>query len=292
MRGIWIISVLAWAQTEKPPQPSVLENAGKPIRVAFECSDEDIQWAGMSCSEEEPCPMYLELSAVEAVGNHLFAIGNIHSSSATLYSMLLSSGDAGSTWREPFDRIRGAGLDHMQFLDFQNGWISGEILSPLPRDAFLLITSDGGQNWRRVPISEESRGGVIQQFWFDSKQRGSLVIDRMQSAESGRYELYDSPNGGDTWMIRETSDRPLRIKRSGAPNADLRMRPDASSQSFVIEKRQGERWNRVASFLVPIGSCKPQQAREAEPPPEPAAPPPAPAVIQIKPPSLKRSRPK
>lgn len=292
MRAMWFMAILAWAQTEQPPPPTALENSGKPMRVAFACTGDDIQWAGMSCSEDDPCPMYLELSAVEAVGNRLFTIGNIHSSSVTLYSILLASEDAGATWREPFERARGAGLDHMQFLDFQNGWISGETFNPLPRDPFLLITSDGGRNWRRVPVSEESRGGIIQQFWFEAKDRGSLVVDRMQSAESGRYELYESPNGGNTWMIRQTSDRPLSIRASASANADLRVRPDAASQSFVIEKRQGERWNKVASFLVPIGDCKPPEKREAEPPPETLAPPPAPAVIQIKPPSLKRSPPK
>ena len=50
-----------------------------------------MEWAGMSCSDEEPCPVYLELAAVESVGNRIFLAGNIHSNAVTLYSLLLAS---------------------------------------------------------------------------------------------------------------------------------------------------------------------------------------------------------
>ncbi len=96
------------------------------MRVPFQCTDDDMQWAGMSCSEEEPCPVYLEVSAMEPVGNRLVVVANIHTESITLYSVLLTSEDAGGTWREPYERTRGVGLDHVQFIDFQNGWISGQ----------------------------------------------------------------------------------------------------------------------------------------------------------------------
>jgi len=292
---MWFMAILAWSQTEQPPPPAALENSGKPMRVAFACTGDDIQWAGMSCSEDDPCPMYLELSAVEAVGSRLFAIGNIHSSSVTLYSILLSSEDAGSTWREPFERARGGGLDHMQFLDFQNGWISGETLVPVSRDPFLLITSDGGKTWRMRPVFSEGGGGAIRQFWFQTASSGALVIDRMQSAESSRYELYESPNGGETWMIRRTSDQPIAIKRPAADGAaeGWRIRADARSKSFAIERRQGERWSAVASFLVDIGSCKPSPHVTPVPPEPVETTEPAPTVSRpATPPSLKRSKPK
>ena len=58
-------------------------------------------------------------------------------------------------------------LDRIQFLDSEKGWISGEELSPLPQNPFLLVTSDGGKTWKRRPIfneEAESRFGAIQQF--------------------------------------------------------------------------------------------------------------------------------
>ena len=272
------------AKTE--PEPAlVLRNAGKPMRLPFQCTDEDMQWAGMSCSEEQPCPIYLDISALETIGNRIVAVGNIHTESLTVYSVLLTSEDGGETWREPYERLRGTGLDHIQFIDFQNGWISGETLVPVSHDPFLLITSDGGKSWRLRPIFGDGSGGAIKEFWFRSAMDGTMVIDRMASADSSRYELYESPNGGDTWMIRRTSDKPITIRRTDSEAGALgwRIRADARSKSFVIERRVGERWSTAASFLVEIGSCKPVP-RVLAPPPENAEPAsPAPTTL----PSLK-----
>jgi hypothetical protein len=276
-------------------QPPVLENHGKPMRVPFECTDDDMQWAGMSCSEEEPCPVYLEVSAMEPVGNRLVVLANIHSESITLYSVLLTSEDAGANWREPYERARGVGFDHVQFIDFQNGWISGQTLVPVAHDPFLLITNDGGVSWRLRPVFSEGAGGAIQQFWFESAKVGDLVIDRRETADASRYELYGTPNGGETWLIRRTSDTPIAIKRPAADpaGAGWRIRADARTKSFAIEKKQGERWNAAASFLVQIGACKPAPHVEpAPPPPEPAENSPSTQPAPAKPPSLKKPPPK
>jgi photosystem II stability/assembly factor-like uncharacterized protein len=280
----------------EPEQAPLLHNQGKPMVVLFQCTDDDMQWAGMSCSEDEPCPVYLEVSAVETVGNRVIALANIHTQSITLYSVLLASDDAGANWYEPYERMRGIGIDHVQFIDFQNGWISGQTLVPVSRDPFLLITTDGGKTWRLRSVFSEGGGGAIQQFWFESSTSGALVIDRMQSTESSRYELYETPNGGETWMIRRTSDRPIAIKRAALDGAGSgwRARADARSKSFDIEKRQGERWSTVASFLVQIGSCKPPQRAAPAAPPEPdqTAPPAVPPATPKRAPSLKRPPPK
>ena len=131
----------------------------------------DIQAAGLGCSEEDPCPVYLELSNVEAVGHKIFVTGNLHTPTATLDSILLASDDEGKTWTEPHPRLRSSGLDQIQFVDFQNGWISGANLQGAPRDPFLLITTDGGKTWRQRPIFEESRVASIERFWFDYARR-------------------------------------------------------------------------------------------------------------------------
>ena len=119
------------AQTEQAA-PVVFPYEGKPIALPFRCSLEDVRWAGMSCSEDEPCPLYLELASAEAVGDHIFAAGNIHSDAVTLYSILLMSGDAGHSWQAAPGSMRGAGLDHIQLLDALTGWISGQTLFPIP----------------------------------------------------------------------------------------------------------------------------------------------------------------
>ena len=203
--------------------------------------------------------MYLELAELESTGIRLFASGNIHTSTATLYSILLGSEDNGVTWREVHERIRGAGLDRLQFAGADNGWISGISLAPLPQDPFLLQTGDGGKSWRAHPIFNEPRFGTIQQFSFEDKNSGALIIDHGPGSDGDRYELYESNDGGDSWNIKQTSVKPLRLKAPLAPPApEWRVRADAASKSFVLEHRQGQRWNSLASFAVNLGVCKPE----------------------------------
>ena len=243
---------------EPPAERPILQNHGRPMALEYRCNEEEIRSTGLSCTREDPCPLYLELTSVEAAGNRIFLVGNIHSPSTTLSSVLLASDDGGKTWREPHERLRAAGLDHIQFIDFQNGWISGALLHPLPHDPFLLTTSDGGQLWRVQAIFAEPRFGFIQQFWFSSRTNGSIVMDQGQAGESGRYELYETPNAGDTWVLRQTSERPLQIKRASG-TTDWRLRADAATKSYRIERHAADAWHGIASFAVSIGGCTPPE---------------------------------
>jgi len=225
------------------------------MRLPFECTEADTQAAGLSCSEEEPCPVYLELGSVEAVGNKLFLAGNLHTPTTTLYSVLLATEDPGKTWIEPHPRIRFGGLDQIQFVDFQNGWISGAILQSTPRDPFLLLTTDGGKTWHQRAIYDESRVAVIERFWFDSRENGTLLMDAR--LETNRHELYETMTGGESWALKQASATPIRFPRNREPGASgWRVRADATTRSYHLERAEAERWHNVASFLVNIGSCK------------------------------------
>jgi hypothetical protein len=273
-RGMILAGIAAWtytavAQDAPPPAqaarpaapeaPQVLTYAGKPLTVPFQCTAEDIQAAGLDCSEQDPCPVYLELSAIESSAIRVFVAGNIHTPSATLYSILLGTEDNGHTWREMFERLRGATLDHIQFSGAETGWVSGQLVYPLPKDPFLLQTGDGGKNWRQHPIFLEERFGAIQQFWFEDGKSGSLIIDHGPGAEGDRYERYESADSGDTWTIKESSVKPLKPRRAAAANPEWRVRADAPSKSFRLEHHDGGRWLTIGAFSVALGSCKPPQ---------------------------------
>jgi hypothetical protein len=79
--------------TPAPPQPAVLEYNGKPLVLPFQCTEEDVQSAGLACSEDDPCPIYLELAAIAGTGSRLIIGGNIHAAAVTLFSALLASED-------------------------------------------------------------------------------------------------------------------------------------------------------------------------------------------------------
>lgn len=261
----------AWAQdlpatiSPAPPQPVVLENTGKPIVVPFRCTDEDIHSAGLTCTEEEPCPVFLELSVAGSSGNRILAAGNIHTDSGTLYSILLASDDGGRTWTEPLPRIRAAGLDRIQFFNSENGWISGEELLPLPQDPFLLVTRDGGKTWIQHSIlndAAENRIGTIQQFGFSARDLGTLTIDRGVGRDGGRYALYETADGGETWQIKQESTKPIAVKIPPPLSTDWRIRVDAPTKSFYIEKRQGQKWTLLAAFQAKLDPCLPPKPPE------------------------------
>lgn len=294
----FLLAAAACGQEQLPAPGSpngVLQNTGAPISVPLECGDEEIQSAGLACTADSPCTVYLELAAVEPVGARLFVTGNLHTASSTLSSVLLASDDSGKTWSEPHERIRLAILEQIQFLDFETGWVGGQLVRPLPRDPFLLLTSDGGKTWRQQPLFEESRIGAIEKFWFDSRTEGSLWLDRTQSGEiDSRYERYETMTGGESWSIREAGAKPIPVKGVAAAPRDTgwRVRAHAASGSYRIEKRQGKSWQTMAAFSIELGQCKPKEQILPEPMVESPKPsegnPAGPATAPAKPPSRKR----
>lgn len=277
MRYTWLVLTVACglgAQEAAPPPAAVLKYTGTPIRVPVECSQDDLRALGLTCPTAHPCPVYLQLDSIDSAGSQLFIAGNLHAEDATLFSILLASDDGGTTWREPAARVRGAGLDLIQFLDSETGWASGELLGGIPRDPFLLLTHDGGKTWESRPVFGESRTGTIDFFHFDSEERGHLWIGRPLSGETGsRYESYESQDGGGTWTLKESGDKPFAKGSRPAPSGDYRLHADRATRAYRVERHAAAGWHPVTSFLVRAGECRePELAPAPEPEPTPAAP--------------------
>ena len=265
------------------PQKPVMEYLGKPIQIPFACTEEMMSAFGMSCTDEQPCRIFSEISGFQPLGDKLFLTGNIHDGASTMFSLLLASSDRGRTWTEPVERIKSAGLDRVYFFDLEAGWISGHTLQAIPRDPFYMVTTDGGKTWRNRPVFSEPRIGAIERFWFESRKSGSMLMDRVQGAGAGgRYERYETMTGGESWAIREVSSKPLQLKgaREVVANPDWRLRADSASHAHTIENREAGRWRKVTAFSVDVGECKPNFQLLTQPPgpPEaetaPATPPP------------------
>ena len=220
------------------------------MRVGYACNEDDLQWAGLSCSDQEPCPVYLELTAVESQGTKILAGGNLHSTSATLSSILLRSDDSGATWKQPTAGIRGSAIDQLQLYDSGHGFAAGETQYPLPRDPFFLLTTDGGASWHKHLVGEDGDPGSIQRFWFDSPMHGEVVVETGKASTQSRYLSYESDTGGETWQLRGSSGRVPALKRAPAPADDTgwRIGDAKDGNAWQIEKRQGDQWTSVASF--------------------------------------------
>ena len=228
------------------------------VELKAVCSDSEIAEFALECTEDEPCPVSLELVMAEAVGNRIIVSGDFHTREATLWSLLLSSEDDGKSWIEPYPRQRSLTLDQIQFLDFQNGWVAGHTVTSLPRDPFLLRSTDGGKTWTAHLIFDEPRVGFVESFWFDSSTQGSVIVNRRSDDQGGRYLRLESPDGGVTWALRETSAKPIANRHPHAgSSADLRIHADAASKSFRLERKDGPKWLPLSSFPFAAGVCKP-----------------------------------
>ncbi len=256
-------------ETDQEQQTSVLIFDGSPVRVPFACTEKNIQSLNVTCTETEPCAVFLELSGVDAVGNHLFVFGNLHSGASTFSSVLLISDDRGKSWKEAHPGIPNGVLEDFQFVDLSHGWIAGQILTQLPRDPFFLITQDGGSTWKKRDLFDEGKSGFIETFFFDSKMNGMLTLDRSRGVESGsRYEQYETQTGGSTWALREVSPTPIPLKKKKAPLTELRLRADAGSGTYRIEQLVSGKWTLLSSFLIELPTCL-VKFELAEPPAEP-----------------------
>jgi hypothetical protein len=266
MKRFWLALLVSTAVlcAQAPPAESpALEFTGPPLAVPYTCDESDLDWAGLSCSDE-PCPIYVELSYAEGQAKTILITGDFHAAAATTYSLLLRSEDEGRTWREPFARVRGAELDHIQMYDPQYAWISGQIVQPLALDPFFLLTSDGGKTWERVALFEEGTPGTILQFVFDSRDHGLALIDR--GGGHTRYEVYETQTGGHSWDLQEKSEELLKLK--APPASDWRVH--AENKLYRLQHKEEGRWSPFASFAIPAAVCRVKAEPEAkEPSPQP-----------------------
>lgn len=254
-------------------EPS-MRYTGTPLVLPFDCASDEVANYPLSCAAGDSCEISIELNSVTSVREKVFVVGEFHDGSRTLASFVLRSTDGGRGWDEVHDRMPGVSLSRLYFHDERNGWATGQELSIPPRDPFFLLTTDGGENWRRRDIYPEPEVGVIEEYWFDDAMSGGLLIDRMQAADAGRrYERYETMTGGASWMIREASPTPIRVRNvlPVGPDTGWRLTNDADRGAWQVEQRQPGGWATVAEFSTMVAICRVPMTVASEP--EPAAQP-------------------
>ncbi len=249
-------------EKEKAPE---LAYQGEPLKLPLECRAEAFLRAGLVCSEQAPCDMFLELVDMTHIQNRILLFGNIHTPSATIATVLLSSEDGGKTWTEPFQRIDAASLEMVQTVDDQNGWIGGQqTTQDHSSSPFLLVTTDGGRNWVRRPIwaGDEARHGVVTEIYFDDPQHGFVIVDRL-TPEGDSYELYESMNSGLSWSIRQISEEMPTIRRrlvANEPEPVWRLHENRTSATYEVEHLVDGEWTKVSAFAGDLGPCRTVEA--------------------------------
>jgi hypothetical protein len=223
-----------------------------PVHVDYACPAEDIDSFGLTCSEERPCPVFFEVSAVDSIGSRIVVAGDIHTATTTLYGVLLSTEDGGASWTEAITRPRSITFEQFQFIG-DHGWLSGQRLEPLPKDPFFMTTTDGGKTWRERPLFAETRFGAIAQFRFESPTRGELIFDD-SVGKTVHQELYVTMTGGENWEMRQTSTKALHLKPMNDAGWSVTAPP--GSKTYLIEHVIAGKKATFAHFLIHIGDCK------------------------------------
>jgi len=272
---------------DEAEEPS-MRYTGTPLVLPFDCASDEVADYGLRCAPDEPCEISIELNSVTSARENVFLVGEFDDGSRALASFVLRSADGGRSWDEVHERMPGVSLDHLYFYDDSAGWATGHGLSVPPSDPFFLLTTDGGKHWRRRDVYSKPEVGVIEEFWFDDERSGGLLIDRVQGADAGRrFERYETMTGGASWMIREVSETPIRVRNvvPVGPDPAWRLTNDEERGAWQVEQRQPGGWAAVAEFSAMVAVCQspPQMASEPEsnPPPNEGEPPAATSGVLV-----------
>ena len=179
----------------------------------------------------------------------------------TLYSILLASDDSGKDVAGTPRGCAAAASTTSSSSTSKTAGSADRSCSLCRRTPFCSSLRTAARPGGSRPLFSETRAGSILQFWFSSRNNGSLVVDRGQGGDLGRYELYETPNGGETWMLRETNERPSGSSGRRAPARTGASAPMPRTKAFAIERRQGEKWAALGAFAVGLPVCRPREPR-------------------------------
>jgi hypothetical protein len=248
-------------EPEGPPEGTTIYQ-GPVVSLQTACDIDRLEYAGIRCSEDRPCELFLELVSVVSEGDWMVLAGEIHTADATYESVVLSSKDGGLTWTESADRIAAGGIESISIVDAQTAFVAGQqgdtATGEMP---FLLVTDDGGVSWetRMVETGGEKVEGLVVAFQADTTSHGYLTLEQL-AATGDAYRLYETYNGGRSWSIRQISaDQPqIPGPRLAIKSENWSVRPDSDSGEFIVAKRSSSAasgWADQGRFAGTAGSC-------------------------------------
>ena len=248
-------------EPEGPPEGTTVYE-GPVASLSTTCEVDRLEYAGIRCSTDRPCELFVELVSVASQGNWVVLAGEVHTADATYESVVLSSADGGVTWIESSERIAAGGIESISIIDAQTAFVAGQqgdtATGEIP---FLLVTEDGGVSWeeRTVSAGGEKVEGLVVAFQADTTSHGYLILEQL-AATSDPYRLYETYTGGLSWSIRQISaDKPqIPGPRLALRTEDWSIRPDSSSGEYIVAKRSSSEssgWAEQGRFSGAVGSC-------------------------------------
>ena len=194
---------------------------------------------------------------------------------AKLKPVIMFTADGGRTWE---NKLQNSGIDFpsgewgwkIQFLTPQIGFVSLENDSA----AAILKTSDGGQSWKRIPITDPQRNVELEGVGFIDEQVGwvggwghGFLAGNPDGTASGTID------GGATWFdangvgrfinrFRFTKTEPIVAYASGATIYQCIRTDDAAAAALAAEPRIVEPPIPNAWATLDIDAQVPQNAKQ------------------------------
>lgn len=248
-------------EPEGPPEGTTIYQ-GPVISLSAVCDVDRLEYAGIRCSADRPCELFLELVSIASEGDWMILAGEVHTTEATYESVVLTSRDGGATWTESAERVPAGGIESISIVDAQTAFVAGQqgdtATGEIP---FLLVTDDGGVSWetRMVETGGEKVEGLVVAFQADTTSHGYLTLEQL-AATGDAYRLYETYNGGRSWSIRQISaDQPqIPGPRLAIKTENWSVRPDSASGEFIVAQRSSSSssgWADQGRFAGTVGAC-------------------------------------
>lgn len=142
---------------------------------------------------------FRDIDAFDANTAYLLSIGN--GPASRIYKTI----DGGKTWSLQFqNEDPKAFLDAMSFWDRENGLVIGDSIAGV---LYILVTSDGGKTWRRVPQSSLPPALENEGAFAASGTNISLVGKShawIATGGANRSRVLRTSDRGKTWQVAET----------------------------------------------------------------------------------------
>jgi len=196
---------------------------------------------------------FRDIDAIDEKTTYVLSIGNGDA------SRIYKTTDGGATWRLQFrNDDPKAFLDAMSFWDADHGLVIGDSID---RQFYILMTSDGGQHWTRVPpnklsLAQDNEGA------FAASGTNIAVYGRNYAwiglGAAARARVLRTSDGGRSWKVFDTPVKSgqssgifsicFRDARHGVIVGGDYQKENEASNNLAITGDGGQTWKLVAGL--------------------------------------------
>lgn len=192
--------------------PESSDMAPTPSTVRFLDARADIDGTPAMKAQAIEGGVRLYLAGILAMdGDVAFLFGSLGAPAGDLGSVLMRTGDGGSSWSEVMRPVSGSVVQDVKFADDGRGWALVRWTVEGPGEVILYRTTDAGRTWEKLSDVPKSRwNGYPSGMSFSDASNGQVdMIYEGGPRSADRVAFLTTHDGGLTW--KETRSVPLDV---------------------------------------------------------------------------------